>query len=111
MVTRTALGRLGPAAAHRHQLRAGDHGRPAAAAGPAGAPAHRHATGTRLSYGLLLGPKIALALTAFGHFASAMWWRHRGTLRGLRSRRLHLSVFCHVLAIVLLAKGMFYLQA
>lgn len=62
------------------------------------------------SFGLLLGLKMALALSVFGHFACAMWWRHRGTLRGRRSRRLHLSVFCHVLAIVLLAKAMFYVQ-
>lgn len=62
------------------------------------------------SFGLLLALKIALALSVFGHFAAAMRWRRRGTLGGRRSRRLHLSVFCHVLAIVLLAKGMFYVQ-
>lgn len=62
------------------------------------------------SFGLLLALKIALALSVLGHFACAMMWRRRGTLNGRRSRRLHLSVFCHVLAIVLLAKGMFYLS-
>jgi hypothetical protein len=62
------------------------------------------------SFGLLLTLKIALALSVFGHFATAMVWRRRGVLGGRRSRRLHLSVFCHVLAIVLLAKAMFYLQ-
>lgn len=61
------------------------------------------------SFGLLLAIKIALALSVFGHFATAMWWRRRGVLGGRRSRRLHLSVFCHVLAIVLLAKGMYYI--
>lgn len=59
------------------------------------------------SFGLLLSIKIALALSVFGHFATAMIWRRRGRLNGRRSRRLHLSVFCHVLAIVLLAKAMF----
>lgn len=62
------------------------------------------------SFGLLLGLKIVLAASVFGHFLSAMVWRRRGTLRGQRSRRLHLSVFCHVLAIVLLAKAMFRLS-
>ena len=61
------------------------------------------------SFGLLLALKIALALSVFGHFATAMVWRRRGVLGGRRSHRLHLSVFCHVLAIVLLAKAMFYL--
>lgn len=62
------------------------------------------------SFGLLLALKILLAVSVFGHFLSAMVWRRRGTLRGPRSRRLHLSVFCHVLAIVVLAKAMYYLQ-
>ena len=62
------------------------------------------------SFGLLLMLKITLSLSVFGHFATAMFWRRRGVLGGPRSRRLHLSVFCHVLAIVLLAKAMFYVQ-
>lgn len=62
------------------------------------------------SFGLLLALKIALALSVFGHFATAMVWRRRGALGGRRARRLHLSVFCHVLAIVLLAKAMFYIS-
>jgi hypothetical protein len=61
-------------------------------------------------FGLLLALKIGLALSVSGHFAAAMWWRRRGVLGGRRSHRLHLSVFCHVLAIVLLAKAMFYLH-
>lgn len=63
-----------------------------------------------ISFGLLLMLKIALALSVFGHFVAAMFWRRRGVLGGRRSRRLHLSVFCHVLAVVLLAKAMFYVQ-
>lgn len=62
------------------------------------------------SLGLMLTLKIALALSVFGHFVTVMVWRRRGVLGGRRSRRLHLSVFCHVLAIVLLAKAMLYLQ-
>lgn len=60
------------------------------------------------SFGLLLAAKITLALSVFGHFVTAMVWRRRGVLGGRRSRRLHLSVFGHVLAILLLAKAMFY---
>ena len=62
------------------------------------------------SFSLLLTLKIVLALSVFGHFATAMGWRRHGALNGLRSRRLHLSVFVHVLAIVLLAKAMFHLS-
>lgn len=60
------------------------------------------------SFGLLLTIKIVLALSVFGHFATAMIWRRRGVLGGRRSRKLHLSVFGHVLLIVLLAKAMFH---
>lgn len=62
------------------------------------------------SFGLLLAIKILLAFSVLGHFVTAMVWRRQGRLGGKRSRRLHLSVFSHVIAIVLLAKGMFYLQ-
>lgn len=62
------------------------------------------------SFGLLLSIKILLAISVFGHFATAMLWRRRGQLRGRRSRLLHLSVFAHMVAIVLLAKGMLYLH-
>lgn len=72
---------------------------------------HRDALAQPLAshFGLLLGLKILLAISVFGHFATAMVWRRRGVLNGRRSRRLHLSVFCHVLAIIVLAKAMFYL--
>jgi len=62
------------------------------------------------SFGLLLALKIALAVSVLGHFLTAMAWRRRGTLNGRRSRRLHLSVCCHVVLIVLLAKAVFYLH-
>ena len=61
------------------------------------------------TFGLLLTVKILLAISVAGHFVTAMLWRRRGTLNGRRSRRLHASVFAHVLAIVILAKAMFYL--
>jgi hypothetical protein len=62
------------------------------------------------SLGLLLTLKIVLAVSVFAHFVTAMIWRRRGLLGSRRSRRLHLSVFCHVIAIALLAKAMFFFQ-
>lgn len=62
------------------------------------------------SFGFLLALKIVLALSVLGHFITAMTWRLKGRLSGRRSRRLHLSVFVHVIVIVLLAKAMFYLH-
>lgn len=59
-------------------------------------------------FALLLSLKMALALSVLGHFFTAMYWRRRGVLSGLRSRRLHISIFCHVLLIVVLAKAMFH---
>jgi len=58
------------------------------------------------SLGLLLSLKILLALSVFGHFVTAMIWHRQGLLRSRRSHLLHLSVFCHMVAIVLLAKIM-----
>lgn len=60
--------------------------------------------------GLLLWLKIVLAFSVLGHFATAMLWRRRHRLDGRRSRRLHVSVFGHVLLIVLLAKAMFFVR-
>jgi len=62
------------------------------------------------SFGLLLTLKIVLALSVFGHFLTAMSLQRRGQLNTRRSQRIHLSVFCHMVAIVLLAKAMFYLH-
>jgi hypothetical protein len=59
------------------------------------------------SLGLLLSLKILLALSVFGHFLTAMIWHRRGLLRSRRAHLLHLSVFCHMVVIVLLAKIMF----
>jgi hypothetical protein len=61
------------------------------------------------SFAFLLTLKIVLALSVFGHFLAAMWWVRTGRLSSLRSRRLHLSVFCHMAGIVLLAMAIWYL--
>ena len=60
-------------------------------------------------FALMLTLKIALALGVFGHFLYAMRLRARGRLSGTTSRRLHLSLFWHMVGIVLLAKLMFHL--
>ena len=62
------------------------------------------------SFSLLLTLKILLALSVFGHFATAMILARRGQLTTARSQKIHISVFCHVVLIVLLAKAMFYVQ-
>ena len=59
-------------------------------------------------FGLLLTLKIALALSVFSHFMVAMTTGGSGERITRRFRRIHISVFCHMVAIVLLAKGMFY---
>jgi len=59
-------------------------------------------------FALMLTLKIALALGVAGHFAFAMIQIRRGRLRGSLSRRLHLSLFWHMVGIVVLAKGMFH---
>lgn len=63
---------------------------------------------TASSFGLLLAIKIALALSVFGHFLAAMALHRLGRLRSRASQRIHISVFIHVVLIVLLAKLMFY---
>ncbi len=63
------------------------------------------------SFALMLTLKIALALSVLGHFAVAMRTRGHGERVARRFQRIHVSVFCHMLGIVLLAKGMFYLGA
>lgn len=60
-------------------------------------------------FGLMLTVKIVLALSVFGHFLRAMWLRSRGRLLATASRRLHISLFWHMVGIVLLAKLMFHL--
>jgi len=61
-------------------------------------------------FAILLSIKIVLAASVFGHFLTANVWRIRGRLTSRRFRLLHLSVFCHVVLIVLLAKSMFHVH-
>lgn len=65
---------------------------------------------TSSSFGILLTLKIALATSVLAHFISAMLLMRGGRLHARRARRLHVSVFCHALAIVFLAKAMFYVN-
>ncbi|WP_152221183.1 hypothetical protein [Pseudomonas sp. SCB32] len=61
-------------------------------------------------FATLLSLKLLLATSVLGHFAFAMFSFRTGRMTGQRSRRIHYSVFAHALAIVVLAKGMFYLS-
>ena len=60
-------------------------------------------------FALMLTAKIVLALGVAGHFLAAMLLLGRGRLSGSVSRRLHVSLFWHMVGIVLLAKAMFHL--
>lgn len=73
---------------------------------------HRYALANPFSssFGLMLSIKIILALSVFGHFLTAMTLRSKGKLHAKHFRFIHLSVFCHMIGIVLLAKAMFYLH-
>lgn len=62
------------------------------------------------SFGTLLSLKILLALSVLGHFFTAMLLLYSGRMNSTYFRRIHLSVFSHMVGIVLLAKGMFYLS-
>lgn len=61
------------------------------------------------SLGLLLVLKIGLAVSVLGHFLWAMWLFRRGRMSARHVHIIHTSVFLHMVAIVLLAKGMFYI--
>ncbi|MFA5522482.1 MAG: hypothetical protein WCY98_12355 [Castellaniella sp.] len=58
--------------------------------------------------GLLLCLKIVLAASVFLHFLTAMFLLHTGRMRSVHSRRIHLSIFIHIVLIIFLAKAMFY---
>ncbi len=62
------------------------------------------------SFALLLWIKIALALSVLAHFITAMTLSGTGKLKSRHFQYIHLSVFCHVVLIVFLAKAMFYLS-
>ncbi len=60
-------------------------------------------------FAIMLSLKILLALSVLGHFVFAVTRGARGILRAGQARFVHVSVFCHVIAIVFLAKAMFFL--
>ena len=62
------------------------------------------------SFGTLLTLKITLALSVLGHFFTAMYLLFSGRMNSTYFRRIHLSVFTHMVGIVLLAKNMFYVS-
>ncbi len=61
------------------------------------------------SFSLLLWIKIVLALSVLAHFITAMTLSGTGKLKSRHFQIIHLSVFCHVVLIVFLAKAMFYI--
>jgi len=61
------------------------------------------------SFATLLWIKIVLALSVLAHFITAMTLSGTGKLKSRHFKIIHLSVFCHVVLIVFLAKGMFYI--
>ncbi|HEU5068289.1 MAG TPA: hypothetical protein VFT61_08905 [Sphingomicrobium sp.] len=61
------------------------------------------------SFATLLLIKIVLALSVLAHFITAVTLSARGKLKSRHFKRIHLSVFCHVILIVVLAKAMFFI--
>ena len=62
------------------------------------------------SFGTLLSLNLALAASVLLHFLVTMARMHWGSVSARYIRWVHLSLFAHMVAIVLLAKGMFYLS-
>lgn len=60
------------------------------------------------SFGIFLSIKILLALSVLIHFILAMKHSICGSMTSLRFKVTHLSVFIHMIFIIILAKGMFY---
>ena len=61
------------------------------------------------SFATLLWIKILLAASVLAHFITAVTLGARGKLKSRHFKLIHLSVFCHVVLIVFLAKAMFYI--
>jgi hypothetical protein len=61
------------------------------------------------SFGTLLTLKIILAVSVLLHFLGAMFLFRSGRMNARYLHFIHGSLFCHMVAIVLLAKSMFYL--
>ncbi|MBV4455246.1 MULTISPECIES: CopD family copper resistance protein [Pseudomonas] len=62
------------------------------------------------SFGTLLTLKLILAASVLLHFVLTMLRMRRGRVSAGYLRFIHLSLFGHMVAIVLLAKSMFYLS-
>ena len=61
------------------------------------------------SFGTLLMLKIVVAVSVLLHFLVAMYLFRSGRMTARYVHFIHGSLFCHMVVIVLLAKGMFYL--
>ncbi|QHD01526.1 hypothetical protein PspS04_14680 [Pseudomonas sp. S04] len=61
------------------------------------------------SFGTLLALKIVVAASVLLHFLMAMFLFKSGRMSPRYLRFIHVSLFCHMIVIVLLAKAMFYL--
>ena len=61
------------------------------------------------SFGTLLTFKLILAASVLLHFLVAMYLFKSGRMNARYLHFIHGSLFCHMIGIVLLAKGMFYL--
>lgn len=62
------------------------------------------------SFGLLFLIKIILATSVFGHFLLAITASAMGRLKSRHFKLIHISVFAHMVLIILLAKAMFYIS-
>lgn len=60
------------------------------------------------SFSVLLAIKIVLAISVLIHFITAMRAASTGCMSPERFRLTHISVFIHMVGIVILAKSMFY---
>lgn len=61
------------------------------------------------SFATLLWIKILLAASVLAHFITAVTLGARAKLKSRHFKLIHISVFCHVVLIVFLAKAMFYI--
>lgn len=62
------------------------------------------------AFGVLLGVKILLAVSVLVHFVKAMMAAQSGCMDSSRFQLTHLSVFIHMVLIVILAKVMFFVH-
>lgn len=65
---------------------------------------------TSSPFGILLSIKMLLAFSLLGHFFTAMYLSRTKKMSCSRFKFIHLSVFCHQILIVILAKNMFYIS-